>query len=188
MEDLASRNSSQLILLEWHTSDGYTTAETLAQADAYNLFFLGAYMTPTVVFNGSYLPEPGVGLKTYEQYKARFDALKNQKSSIFVNSSVKIASGKSVITVTIKNQTAQEIQGATLYGVVYENRGVDEYRAVVRDVMKDDAGNWVNVDLAAGATATFQLYADKLYSAANYGMVVVLKSSGGQILQVQKAK
>jgi hypothetical protein len=187
MEDLASRNSSQMILLEWHTSDSYSTAETLEQADAYNLNFLGGYTTPTVVFNGSFMPL-GLGLKSYDEYKARFDDLKGQKSSIFITTSVKTAGGKSAVTITLKNQTGQDIQGASLYGVVYENRGLAEYHYVVRDVMKNTSDEWVMVDLAAGASATFQLQADKLYTASSYGMVVILKSSTGQILQVQKAK
>ena len=170
MEGLTGDYSrSELILLEYHTTDSLGTNKTKQLFRDYNL--IG---TPTVVFNGSSDVMPGP--KTSYVYKSRINSLKEQTSTALLTANAQLGNDI-LVSVEITNLSTKAIENARLFVVVYEDLNTELNHYVVRDI-----GSAKTVTMPEHTTATFQIESGERYSSDKH-VVVMLKSTGGSILQ-----
>jgi hypothetical protein len=127
----------------------------------------------------------GGGDVTYTQYRDKIISLLTQKSNILIKADKPgNVNGKITVNVTLTNSGTDNVLGASLYAVIYKKLNVHGYNNIVMGVTPHMTIN----NLAAGATASFQLQDDKLALDNAYGVAIILKSSSGVMIQALKAK
>lgn len=163
--------TSQVILLEYHTIDGKGTIETRRLFEDYNL--VG---TPSVVFNG--LRGDGVimGPRSKDIYEAGINKLMEKTSTVAVAARFS-TSGPMSASVDITNLSTAGLGNARLFAVVYEDLNTGENHYVVRDISPAQT-----VTMPGHGTASFEVSSSMTYT-ANRHLVIILKSTSGQILQ-----
>ncbi len=177
MADGADR--TQLILLEYHTQGKLSTPETRDLASAYSI---SQDWTPSLVLNGQTGENRMIGPQDYEIYKARIESLTGRTSPVAMTAKV-TSTGFMNASVELTNLDAAPIFGSKLYAVVYDEKiNTDEGHYIVTDITPV-----VDVSLAAGQTAKFELKSVITNSTVRH-MVIILKAADGRILQALFAK
>lgn len=150
--------------------------------------------TPIAVFNGLNRVEGG-GDTTLEKYWGQVNTLLGQQSaqpsSVLLRSGVASSNNKIRANVTLQNLSAVPLSNVVLYAVIYEKVVFSDSTVangtehnVVRGVTPA-----ITIDsLDAGAVERYQLQHDSLSYDINYGVMIILKSPSGQIIQAYQAR
>jgi hypothetical protein len=111
-----------------------------------------------------------------EVYRSRIDQLKQKTTAVLLETAVS-TSGKMSVKVDITNLSTSALGNARLYAVVYEDLNTGENHYVVRDITPVQT-----VTMPGHSTASFELKSNINHN-TNRHLVVILKSTGGTILQ-----
>jgi hypothetical protein len=169
IEALASNTG--IILLEYHTTDSFGTNETKDMYAGYSLFG-----TPSVVFNGASGNQALLGPKSYDVYLGRVNLLKEQLSTLAIEAVVTRTAPLSA-SVKLYNLDTDSLDGARVYGVVYQDLGTPENHYVVRDITPVQVFN-----LPSFKGASFDIESTEMDS-PNTHLVIIVKSFSGLIVQ-----
>lgn len=137
--------------------------------------------TPSVVFNGASGNQALLGPKSYEIYLNRVNLLKEQQSTLVIESAVTVTTPLST-SVKLYNLDNASLDGARVYGVIYQDLGTSENHFVVRDITPVQVFN-----LSSYTSATFELISTETDS-PNTHIVIIVKSFSGLIVQSQLVK
>ena len=176
---MAEEYGPQLIVLE------YNIGATFAN----NVFGnYGLNGTPWGVFNGSFKISGGSD-STYAQYKERIANLLAQQSSLPSLMSLRgsVANVKSEIAVdaVLTNLSAISLMNASLYAVAYES--VVDADGIKHNMVRGITPTIPIASLGAGESVSIRLQSSLAYN-NYYGVVVILKSNTGQIIQAYPAR
>jgi len=149
--------------------------------------------TPYAVFNGSFADRISgadklVPANTYTRYEEMVSKLLVQQStkpnSLLLGGKVTSNNGLIEADVVLTNISKDPIYDASLYAVIYER------------VLKD--GTWRNVvkgitpvsevKLGMGESGEYKLQHPNLHYSDDYGVVIILESANGSIMQAYQAK
>ncbi len=146
--------------------------------------------TPLAIFNGS-IRVYGGGATTYAVYNDKVAGILSQQAlqpsqASLSKGSVINSNGRVRANVTLTNTSNNPLQNVSLYAVIYESVVFADgtRHNVVRGVTQTTSV----VSISAGGSQSYQLQHNSLSYNDKYGVVVILKSGSGQIIQAIKAK
>ena len=176
--ELNQGGTTKMVLLEYHTDDGYGTTQTRAQFAAYNL-----PGTPSTVFNGSAGANARIGPQEAEVYRARYESLKTKQTTAMLELTAPVPTrDKMYASVRLTNLAATPLENAKIYAIVYENKQ-NEKRYMVVDITP----SYNITRLAAGASQEYSLESKVTYSSSRH-IIVVVRAANGLVLQTLFAK
>ncbi|HOO55310.1 MAG TPA: carboxypeptidase regulatory-like domain-containing protein [bacterium] len=146
--------------------------------DARNRFFsfYDIAGTPSVFADGTFICYGA----TYQTYEDRVTPFLDSTTGLFIDvaSTVNAENVEAVVTVT--NYSGAGIEGATLFVAVVENRQLDTYRSIVRDIQSLD------LSLSQSQSGVFNFSTDTLIELGAYDLITVAwvqRNSDKKILQ-----
>jgi len=144
--------------------------------------------TPLAMFNGSSRIYGG-SPTTYVEYDKEVSGILSkqvsQPSPASIKGSVINASGRIRANITLTNISGASLQNTTIYAVIYEKVVIN---GITHNIVRGVTPTTPISSISAGGSQSFQLQHNSLFYNDNYGVVVILKSGSGQIIQAYQAK
>ena len=166
----------KLLVLQYHLGDTYSNSKTEDKAVEY-----GVVYPPTLLFNGGHLLIGSTEGSYVKQSTVIEQELAKVPSLAMVAASE--LSTSAAIDVTMTNTGTLAILNSTLFFVLYEDLGTDEYHYTVREIIDPQA----IPSLEAGVTKQVSVTSSYAGNMTNIYVVVYLKGSNGEILQAALA-
>jgi hypothetical protein len=182
---LTSEFESRLIALEYYSSGPYACPAALNIFDKY---YINYSATPQAVFNGNAGSKIiGGGPNSYTQYKEQITKLLEKPLSPGPMLRGKVVSEGNRIraNVTLENLAVDPLIKASLYAVIYESVAFSD--GTWHNVVKGVTPAISVASLGIGESASYQLQSSLEYN-NHYGVVIILTSDSGQIIQAYKAR
>lgn len=166
---------SQLIVLEYHIQGAKHTEETVKMYESYPLL-----RPPSVVLNGNG-SRPLLGFRGRAEYTSKIGDLLSNTSTVMMN--VTVTNGATMaVSVELVNLSTEALETARIYAVFYEDTGVSHNHYLVRDIKSGSP-----FTLAGRTVATYEI-ASGAAVPSDWHMVILLKSTSGEIVQSQFVK